>query len=286
MFALTSPAQFRLITHNIEHDLQVLSFTGRESISSPFAFDVELVSERPDLDIESLLHKPAFLTFNNSGAGIHGQIYRMAQGDSGKRLSHYNLTLVPGLAYLAHRINQRIFQQLSVPQIIAQVLEEHGIQSDAYHFRFRQPYPEREYCVQYAESDLFFIQRLCWEEGIHFHFRHTQQGHLLVFGEDQTVFPRMDKPTAYVQDSGLIADEAVISRFQLRYEARSSRTTQRDYNFERSRSLLQVDYKPPTSGPQPDLEHYQYPGRFKHAEQTFEPTAPGKSPGRLPPRRR
>jgi type VI secretion system secreted protein VgrG len=73
--------------------------------------------------LETLLHKPAFLQLSPDGSGIHGQIYRAAQGDSGKRLTRYSLTLCPQLAYLAHRINQRIFQNLSVPKIISQVLE-------------------------------------------------------------------------------------------------------------------------------------------------------------------
>ena len=70
------------------------------------------------MDLETLLHKPAFLQLSPDGSGIHGQIYRAAQGDSGKRLTRYSLTLRPQLAYLAHRINQRIFQNLSVPKII------------------------------------------------------------------------------------------------------------------------------------------------------------------------
>ncbi|MPR04932.1 type VI secretion system tip protein VgrG, partial [Pseudomonas sp. MAFF 212408] len=85
MFVATPHAQFNLTINDFEHDFQVLSFTGKESISTPFSFDLELVSEHPDLNIERLLHKQAFLAFNNSGAGVHGQIYRVAQGDSGKR---------------------------------------------------------------------------------------------------------------------------------------------------------------------------------------------------------
>ncbi|MDP5593673.1 contractile injection system protein, VgrG/Pvc8 family, partial [Pseudomonas aeruginosa] len=39
------------------------------------------------------------------------------------------------LAYLAQRTNQRIFQHLTVPQIVGRVLEEHGILADAYRFQ-------------------------------------------------------------------------------------------------------------------------------------------------------
>ncbi|MEK1910067.1 MAG: type VI secretion system tip protein TssI/VgrG, partial [Pseudomonas chlororaphis] len=266
MFNASPQTQFSLTLNDFKHDLQVLSFTGQESISAPYSFDLELVSERPDLDIENLLHKQAFLAFNNSGAGIHGQVYRIAQGDSGKRLTHYSLTLVPQLTYLAHRTNQRIFQQQTVPHIIAQVLEEHGIQSNAYQFQLGSIYPARDYCVQYNESDLYFIQRLCWEEGIHYHFQHSQQGHVLVLGDDQTIFPRLSRPTAYVQDSGLVADDPVIKGFSLRLATRTSRTTQRDYDFEKARMTLEADYRPAPRDEQPDLEDYRYPGGFLQRE--------------------
>ncbi|HGM6441990.1 TPA: type VI secretion system tip protein TssI/VgrG, partial [Pseudomonas aeruginosa] len=123
--------------------------------------------------------------------------------------------------------------------------------------------PEREYCVQYDESDLHFVQRLCAEEGIHFHFRHSTEAHLLVFGDDQTVFPRLGRPTAYVHDSGLVADEPVIKRFSLRLASRTTRTTRRDYDFEKPRLLLEAGNRPAADAPaEPDLEDYDYPGRF------------------------
>ncbi|PKL95003.1 MAG: type VI secretion system tip protein VgrG, partial [Gammaproteobacteria bacterium HGW-Gammaproteobacteria-9] len=193
------------------------------------------------------------------GSGIHGLVHQAAQGESGQRLTRYRLTLVPQLAYLAHRTNQRIFQHMSVPQIVAQVLEEHGIQADAYRFGLGPViYPKREYCVQYDESDLHFIQRLCEEEGIHYHFEHSANGHVLVFGDDQTVFPKL-AATAYQQDSGLVTDQPVIKRFGLRLETRTSRVTRRDYDFEKPRLTMEATFH---SDFQPDLEDYDYPGRF------------------------
>ncbi len=264
MFAPANQKHFYLHIEGIEHDLQVLEFSGREAISQPYRFELELVSERPDLDLESLLHQSAFLAFTADGAGIHGQIHRAAQGESGKRLTRYRLVIVPKLAYLAHRTNQRIFQHLSVPQIIALVLEEHGIlAADSHRFDLGPViYPERDYCVQYDETDLHFIQRLCEEEGIHYHFRHSEAGHMLVFGDDQTVFPKL-APVAYQQDSGLVADAPVIKRFGVRIETRTGRVTRRDYDFEKPRLMLEAGVR---SDAQPDLEDYDYPGRFVDRE--------------------
>ena len=262
MFAQANQTHFSLNIEGVEHDLQVLEFSGREAISQPYAFAVELISERPDLDLEGLLHQRAFLAFDQNGAGIHGIIHRIAQGESGKRITRYRLTLVPQLAYLAHRTNQRIFQHLTVEKIISQVLEEHGIQADAYQFQLGSIYPEREYCVQYDETDLHFVQRLCEEEGIHYHFQHSTDGHILTFGDDQTPFPRL-APLAYQQDTGLVADDPVIKHFGARLETRTSQVTRRDYDFEKPR--LQLEAKADGDA-QPKLEDYDYPGRYTDRE--------------------
>ncbi|MGA3679224.1 type VI secretion system tip protein VgrG [Pseudomonas graminis] len=262
MFAPANQAQFSLTLNGQDTLFQVLSFTGRERLNQPFEFELELVSEKPALDLESLLHAQTFLQLAEDGTGVHGLVYSIAQGDAGKRLTRYRISLRPQLAYLAHRINQRIFQQMTVQQIISQVLEEHGILSIDYRFQLGATYPERVYCVQYDESDLHFIQRLCEEEGIHFHFQHSAKGHLLVFGDDQTVFPKL-APVLYQQDTGLVADAQVIKRFGLRMNTRTSRTTRRDYDFTKPKFQLESTAK---SAAVPDLEDYDYPGRFADRE--------------------
>ncbi|MEH6389972.1 MAG: type VI secretion system tip protein TssI/VgrG, partial [Pseudomonas profundi] len=238
MFSPGNEAHFNLTIEDAEHDFKVLEFTGHEALCRPYRFELDLVSEMPDLDIEGFLHKPAFLAFAADGSGVHGLIHSIAQGEAGKRLTRYRITLVPQLAYLAHRTNQRIFQHLSVPQIIAQLLEEHGIQGNTYRFQLGSQYLERDYCTQYDETDLHFLQRLCEEEGIHYHFEHTGESHNLVFGDDQTSFPKL-APTRFEQGNGMVADEPVIKRFALRLETRPSRVTRRDYDFEKPRLQLE-----------------------------------------------
>ncbi|MBV6821659.1 type VI secretion system tip protein VgrG [Pseudomonas sp. PD9R] len=263
MPSTASQVAFTLDIDGFPHDLQVLEFRATESLNRPYEVKLELVSEHPALDLEALLHRSAFLTFGPDGTGIHGQVYRVAQGDSRKRLTHYQITLAPRLAYLAHRHNLRIFQQLSVPQIIANVLKDHAMQSDVWRFQLSIEYPQRLYCVQYDETDLHFIQRLCEEEGIHFHFQHTCDGHLLAFGDDQTFFPKPHQPTAYVQVSGLVAEQPVIDRFNLRLEARTTHVSRRHYNFEKPRVQLDSETQTPLL---PHLEDYAFPGPFTDRE--------------------
>ena len=253
---------FKLDIEGFPHDLQVLEFRAKERLNQPYQVKLELVSERPDLDLESLLHRPAFLRFGPDGAGIHGQVYQIAQGDSGKRLTRYQMTLVPRLAYLTHCHNQRIFQHLSVPQIIEKVLKDQGMQADGWRFELSAEYRPRLYCVQY-EADLHFLQRLCEEEGLHFHFEHSPDGHVLVFGDDQTSFAQPSQSTAYRPGSGMVAEAPVIDRFKLRLETRPTHVSRRDYDFEKPRLELESEAKNPLL---PHLEDYGFPGQFTHRE--------------------
>jgi len=173
MFKPANTPRFTLTLPGLAQDFQVLGFHGQEALNEPYRFQVELVSERADWPLEQLLHRPAWLSLAPGGPGIHGLLGAVTQGDSGRRLTRYRVELVPRLAYLAQRTNSRIFQQLTVPQILARLLEEHGILEGAYRLALGPtPYPARDYCVQYGESDLHFLDRLCEEEGIHYHFEH------------------------------------------------------------------------------------------------------------------
>ncbi|QBF26277.1 type VI secretion system tip protein VgrG [Pseudomonas tructae] len=216
MFSPAHQSHFSLTIDGIEHDFQVLAFNGEEAISRPYFFNVALVSERADLTLESLVDLEAFLSFDNQGNGIHGRIYHIVQSADEQHLQHYNLALVPHLSYLRHRINQRIYQQFSVPKIIALVLEEHGIVGNAYRFHLGSTYPARDHCTQYGETDLHFVQRLCEEEGIHFHFQHSAHDHVLVFTDDQAAFPRIGQTTAFGQAHDRVANQPLISRLNLR----------------------------------------------------------------------
>lgn len=259
MFALANQSAFNLTLDGQPSELKVRGFTGDEFISLPFRFDLELVSEQPDLDLDSFLHRQAFLGFDSQGHGIHGQVCRVAQGDSGKRLTRYQITLVPQLAYLEHSTHERIFQKKTVPQIIARVLEAQGIQADAFAFQLSGQYPEREYCVQFGETDLAFIQRLCVESGIHYHFQHSPERHLLMFGDDQSVFTQPAQTTSYSAGSALVAGTPAIKRFILRLETRTTGVSVRDYDFKKPSLVLE---SAASSGQQPVLNEQYYPGHF------------------------
>ena len=265
MFASANAAQFTLTIPTVRNDFKVLAFEGTETISALYSISVDLVSKYPDFDLESLLNQPAFLQFGLTGEGIHGHINGVSVGDVGKRLTRYRMNLVPVLHDLQFSHDQRIFQNQTAPQIIAQVLKGHGIQADAVTFHVRTS-PERKYCTQYRESDFEFVQRLCAEDGIAWHHQHSREGHVLVFTDDQTYFPKLGE-TPYLQDAGMVAEHPVVNQFSMRYSTRPSIVTRRDYDLKRPNRLLESRF---TAEFSPELEDYRYPQFFeseKHGKQ-------------------
>lgn len=185
MFDPVNEPSFRLEIAGQPQPFVVVAFTGCESVSQPFAFQLDLQFDEPRLDIASLMFRSAYLSFGGAGTGIHGQIHDLTPLSDDAVPALWRLCLGPKLACLAQRCNQRIFSGLSVPQILAQVLKEHGIDDRNCRFELRNDYPVREFCTQYRESDLTFLQRLCEQERIHYHFQHRKQGHCLIFGDSR-----------------------------------------------------------------------------------------------------
>src|SRR5690606_12696334 len=97
------------------------------------------------------------------------------------------------------------------------------------------------------------------EEGLHYHFQHNAEAHVLVFGDDQTVFPKLGQSTAYLPDSGMVATEPVIKQFGVRLETRTSAVIRRDYDFQKPRLRLESSS---SSQIDPMLQDYAYPGHF------------------------
>ncbi|MBD8575476.1 type IV secretion protein Rhs [Pseudomonas syringae] len=174
--------RFRLEVAGLRRHLAVVSFRGREAISQPYAFTLDVLCDTLPIALAQLMYRSAFLTLGPDGAGVHGQIQAVARAHYHQGPVSLRISLGPRLTCLAQRQAARVFQQMSAPQIIARVLSEHGLLEDSYRFELKSPCAERAFCAQYRENDLQFIQRLCAEEGIHYHFVHSRHHHDLIFG--------------------------------------------------------------------------------------------------------
>jgi type VI secretion system secreted protein VgrG len=216
MFDSVNEPEFRLDVAGLSDAFEVLAFTGREAISEPFVFDVDLLIEDPALDLASLLYRSASLHFGPAGNSIHGQLHELVQREHGSTVRLCHVRLGPKLACLAQRYSQRIFSARSVPQILDQVLKEHGIVGQARRFELGGNFPLRDFCTQYRESDLQFVQRLCAQERLHFHFEHQARGHCVVFADGHGHF-RMGE-TAVFRHKG---EQAAVRRFEVQRYADS-----------------------------------------------------------------
>lgn len=261
--------------------LQVLAFHGCEAVSTPYAMTVELVSRERGVALANLLHKPAFLSFGPDGEGFHGHIHSAHKGNSSVHLTHYTIVLKPWLAYLEHSSHRRSFQHMTMPNIVLEVLKEHGL-FDGLHVEFRgtaHGIPARDYCVQYDESDLHFVNRLCEEDGWFYRFEHSADRHRLIFAHDETLFPHATRVTIPFNSlNAMVPEEYFVNEFGVRLAARTSHVTHRDYDFQKSSYLPQSQQGPQPTEAQairgidphagPKLEHYVYPGRFVDDERS------------------
>ncbi len=189
-------ADFRFRCHALPDEaLRVHRFTGREALSEPHEFTIELVSKEPDLDLDAPIGQPARLALRGllpSGERyeryVHGVIERAVQLAAGARYSLYQVSLVSALRTLAQGRDSRIFQGLSVPEVTLAILADNKVLQEQIQPLLHCSYAARDYCVQYEESSLDFMRRLWEEEGICFFLDHQRDREVLLLGDGPHAF--------------------------------------------------------------------------------------------------
>ena len=104
-------------------------------------------------------------------------------GTESDRFRGYRLNVVPKFWLLTQSQNFRIFEKLSVPDIINQVLNKYGISPTV---RLVKTYTKWDLCTQYRETDFNFLSRLMEHEGIFYFFEYSNGNHTLVLGGTPT----------------------------------------------------------------------------------------------------
>ncbi|NPC87137.1 type VI secretion system tip protein VgrG, partial [Pyxidicoccus fallax] len=247
-------------------ELAVLGFDGEETLSQPYAVEVALAA-RPDVEVDekSLLGKDARLTImlgDGTARFFTGIISRMSRWDegSGPERRRYRATIVPLLWTLRHRRKSRIFQEMTVPQIVHKVLDEAKVE---HRLALNGDYPTREYCVQYRESDLDFVARLLEEEGIFYFFEHGEDTHSMVLGDGASANPAMqgEPKLIFRERSGMVVSQEYVHELVARTEVQPGAVALRDYNFLRPAQDLGTSSE--AEGGEAALEIYDYPGRYE-----------------------
>ena len=122
--------EFVLSLASVRTEVRVTGFRLEEGLSSVPRCEVELVCEFPDISFDAVMDQGAALSVLDRQGGVRvfsGLVSGFAQGDTGHRWTAYRATIEPALHRLQYRSDSRIFQQKSVQDILAQVLNEAGV---------------------------------------------------------------------------------------------------------------------------------------------------------------
>ncbi|ENI3817290.1 type VI secretion system tip protein VgrG, partial [Vibrio fluvialis] len=250
-------------------------FDGQETLSSEringqlchgFRYELELASRLANLTPEMVVDKVAELTLYRDDMlvqRVNGIVRRFTQGDTGHHHTFYSLTLVPALERLSLRHNSRIFQLNTVPEILSILLQEMGIND--YAFALTRDCAQREFCVQYRETDLDFFHRLAAEEGLVYSFIHEEGKHTLIFSDASESLPKLGEPIPYNTLAGGMIESPYISALSVHTQSEVSQTALQDYSFKKpAYSFAQQAVGTEMDYQQPDYEHFDAPGRYKN----------------------
>lgn len=266
---MSAPTQidrpFRIKVESLgDDDLLLDSFTGVERISDPFHFSLRVLSSNADLNMQSLLTKAVVLSIaleDGSERQIHGNICRMKlMKVGGDNMAGYEIEMVAWLWFLTLFSDCRIFQNMTVPNIVQQVFQTRGFTD--FKLALQGSYTTREYCVQYRETDFNFVSRLLEEEGIFYFFQHTEDKHIMVLADMTSSFVSCpDQPNnasvAYAPATGGLLEDDVIFALEEEYRVQTGTATLSDYDFTKPNSSLLTTLKSSQPG-----EVYDYPGKY------------------------
>ncbi len=247
---------------------EVVAFTGREAISEPFRFELHLVSRDADVDPDAVLGARATLVRHRGlePVPVHGVVAELDLGAQSADRAEYRATLVPRLWRLGLARQSRVFQDVTVPDVVRAVLDQHGVPAQ---FDLADAYPRTEYVVQYQESDLAFVQRLLEREGIWFTVGHADGADVVAVADRTARFPRLGPGPSGAADVavrsalGLVHDRAeAVDRLAVRDRLVPGRVVLKDYNYRTPETDLEVGAPVPGGGPE---EVYAYGDHYKTA---------------------
>jgi type VI secretion system secreted protein VgrG len=271
--------------------LLLLGFSANEGLSQLFSFRLDLVTENyrvEDINFDDLMGKSITVVMalpgENQERYFNGICNRLTQGESDETQTSYSMEVVPRFWLWTRRAQSRIFQHLSVPDILEKVLD--GLKP---RFELRGSWERRDFCVQYRETDFNFASRLMEEEGIFYFFEHTKDGHRMVVANTPSSHPELPTASTIVYRNLIHATAAgadIIYDWSKSQEITAAKVTLRDHCFELPHKHLEAMKEIPLTTPvgrathrlevagQANLELYDWPGEYA---QRFDGVPPGGS---------
>jgi type VI secretion system secreted protein VgrG len=259
---LTSPLQ--------AEDIRFGSMAFSEGLSALGEMQLTLVSNRADIRPEDLLGKPMAVKMEMRGGTkryFHGYVTRFGLGNNRGRYYGYTATVRPWLWFLTRTTDCKIFQDLSVPDIVKKVFQDHGIAN--FEFKLFRSYRTWTYCVQYRESDFNFISRLLEHEGIYWYFEHSDTEHKLVLVDSQSSH---DTATGcetlpyFANASSAPPDHDFVQHWTFAREVSTGKVATTSYDFERPSASLVADRAIVRAHDLADYELFDYQGDYAQAD--------------------
>jgi len=265
--------------------LLLQGFSGQEAISSLFHFHLDLLAEnQTSVAFDKLLGQKVTVELmlpNEETRYFSGIISSLSQGGRDQTFTRYRAEMVPQFWLLTRRAQSRIFQTMTVPDILKKVLDGLDVKFD-----IQGTFQPRDYCTQYRESDFQFASRLMEEEGIYYFFKHSADSHKMVLANTPQSHPDLpgDSRIIYEELGGGTREEERIYRWEKVQDLRSGKYTLWDHCFELPHKHLEAEKPIQDSvqvgkvshklkvGGNDSLEIYDYPGAYA---QRFDGVDPG-----------
>jgi len=262
-------APFRIKTPLADDVLRVHSCVSREQISELGETSLTLLSEHRDVKAADLLGKSATLTValrDEAPRHLSGYVTRFAQRGFEGRHAVYEMTLKPWLWLLTRTADCRIFQELTVPDIVKAVFEDHPVAK--FEFKLQRPYRTWHYCVQYRETDFNFVARLLEHEGIYWYFTHDEAGHKLVLTDSASAHdcaPNCETLPFYGGGSQSPPALEYVDQWSAVQSMTSGKVVITDFDFERPSTSLQTAQARSRNYDISDSEVFDFPGGYLQA---------------------
>ncbi len=253
------------LTTPLGKDLLFRSLRGREELGRPSEFELSALATRSDIKSSDLLGKSVTVKLELVKGGFryfNGYVTRFAQGTTLGRYYEYRMTVCAWLWFLTRTADCRIFQEKTVPEIIKEVFADHKMA--VFEDGLTATYSQREYCVQYRETDFAFVSRLMEEEGIYYYFEHSDGKHTLKLVDSDSGYKKLEKASIayYPPGRALHADEEYIQAFRQDQQIQPGTVALHSFDCFKPKADLGVKAKNVQQHEYADYEIFDYAGDY------------------------
>lgn len=227
---------------------------------------LDVVVQDPDHDPQSLIDQDVCLRIlqdDGTFAVRHGWVEQVNYLGSATGLHDWQMVFAPWFHLLEFRRDCRIWQDLDLPTIFAQVFSGYQRARGQYRFELRREYPPLSYVTQFNESDADFVQRWCEQEGIFWYVEHTHDAHCIVFTDSHDTLEPLRPGALRFHTQSATEQHDSITEWSTSLQVHSGRLHWRsnDYLAHGQRRETVMRALPDAAAPV-ELEQYDYLGQF------------------------